>query len=98
MSLREDDPIDALLRQALQPLTEVAPPKSTWRRIVRRIPKANSWSRWSRVTMWVRGFANVFYLPVLSSQSYCIESGGKCPPVLAAGVMDRQVLDLRLAF
>lgn len=98
MSLREDDALDILLRQALLPSPEVEPPAAVWRRIVNALPKTSPWSRWSRWTLWARGFANVFYLPILSSQSYCVESGGKCHPAPSIGWMGKQVLDLRLAF
>jgi hypothetical protein len=98
MSSRESDSsIDALLQQALQPLKEVEPPSSVWRRIVDTVP-TSPWSRWSRFTMWVSGFANVFYWPDLSSLPYCDKSGRKCHPAPFVGLMGRQVFDLRLSF
>jgi hypothetical protein len=98
MSLRESDStIDGLLRQALQPLAEAEPPATVWRRIVNAVP-TTPWSRWSRLSMWARGFANVFYWPALSSQPYCDESGRKCHPAPSVGLMGKQVFDLRLAF
>jgi hypothetical protein len=96
MSSREfDNPIDDLLRQALQPFAEAKAPNWVWSRVLREVSTA-SFSRWSRLLSRLSVF-DVIYAPPLSSQSYCVESEGRFLPSPFSGMIMKQVFNLRVA-
>ncbi len=96
MSSREfDNPIDDLLRQALQPFAETKPPNWVWPRVLREVSAA-PFSRWSRLLSRLSVF-DVIYAPPLSSETSCVEPGGRFLPSPFPGMIMKQIFNLRVA-
>jgi hypothetical protein len=79
-----------------------AAPRTSWRKWIESVlPRRFMWPvpvcrapRWHKVVSWVHGYETV-YPP--STTLLCLAPNGRCMPSSFAGVMVKQVLDLRLA-